>query len=440
MPVKYNPHDAILSVSFPGGPMSRLLAAFAAVYLIWGSTYMAIRIAIDAVPPYLMIGLRCLLAGGILLAWAFARGVDPPTRRQWTGALPVGGLLFLVGQGGLAWAETRVPTGVAALLIATTPIWMVLMAGGRGAPRSGPRTAAAIGLGTAGVVILAGPAGFLDGGAVDPGGSAVLLLAAFSWAAGSVLSRRLDRPRSNLLATGLDLVAGGTLLVGWSAAIGEPAAFDLSSLTTRSIAAFVYLVIFGSVVTFTAYNWLLRNTTIARAASYVYVNPIVALAIGWGIGGEAITPRVVAAAAVLVLAVVLIVTDAPVAPKARAGPPGPRNQEGGREVIARIWHGRTRKADADTYGDYMMKTGGEAVRGVDGFRGVYLLRQIDGDTADFLFVSLWDSIDSVRNFAGPSPEKAVYYPEDDRYLLEREPHVRHYEVVQGPDGARRGSA
>ncbi len=293
----------------------RFLLAFAAVYVVWGSTYLAIQIAVESMPPLLLMGARSILAGGVLYAWARHREGARPLPGQWRTSLLVGGLFFLCGHGGLAWAETRVPSGTAALVIATMPIWTVMLGGRETGSRL--RLFAAMILGIAGVTFLTGPASILGGGAVDPAATLVLVLAALSWAIGSVVSRRVARPASTALVTGMDLLAGGALLGVASLIRGEPASVGRGSLSLPVVTSLLYLVVFGSVLTLTAYNWLLRNTTLARASSYVYVNPIIALVIGWAFDGETLTPRVAIAAAILVLAVFLIMT----APAARRGAP-----------------------------------------------------------------------------------------------------------------------
>jgi len=292
------------------------MLAFSAVFLVWGSTYLAIEVAVGSIPPLLLMGIRSTLAGGALYAWSRLRGGERPASGQWRTSLLVGALFFLVGHGGLAWAETRVPSGVAALIFATMPIWVVVL-GGReiGSPF---QILSAMLLGMIGVLILVGPPALMGGQAVDPTGAFVLILAAFSWAVASVLARRVERAASTILATGMDLLAGGALLLLASLASGEPATLGREALTLPPVVSVLYLVLFGSILTLTAYNWLLRNTTLPRASSYVYVNPVVAIAAGWAFGGDALTPRVVAAAAVLILAVVLIMAAPPARPGARA--------------------------------------------------------------------------------------------------------------------------
>ncbi len=290
---------------------ARLVIAFAAVYLVWGSTYLAIRVGVRTIPPLLMAGVRFLIAGALLYGLARLRGGRRPSACQWRNSAAVGAGLLLGGNGGVTLAERAVPSGVAALLVATVPVWMVLLdwLWGRGqGRRPGPRLVLGLGLGLLGIVVLVGP-GSLGAGGVDPVGAAILLAASMSWAAGSILGRELDLPRDATLATGTEMLCGGVLLVLAGLAHGEFGGLHPSAISGASALAFAYLVLVGSLIGFTAYVWLLGHTTAARAATYAYVNPVVAVLLGWAILGEALTPRMFAAAAVIVAGVVLITLE-----------------------------------------------------------------------------------------------------------------------------------
>jgi drug/metabolite transporter (DMT)-like permease len=287
----------------------RVIAAFAAVYLIWGATYLFIRFAIETLPPFLMAGTRFLIAGGVLYGVAWLGGAARPTRAQWGAAALVGGLLLLGGNGGVVWAEQSVPSGLAALLVAMAPLWMAVLDWVRpGGVRPSNGVALGLGLGFAGVVLLVGPDELIGGGRVDPIGALVLILASLSWAAGSVYSRHGQRPTSPLLGTGMQMLSGGALLMLVGSAAGEWAGFDYRAVSLRSLASLGFLIAFGSLVGFTAYIWLLRVTTVARASTYAYVNPAVAVFLGWSLAGEALTLRTLLAAGVIVAAVVVITT------------------------------------------------------------------------------------------------------------------------------------
>jgi drug/metabolite transporter (DMT)-like permease len=287
----------------------RVIAAFAAVYLIWGATYLFIRFAIETLPPFLMAGTRFLVAGGVLYGVAWLGGAARPTRAQWGAAALVGGLLLLGGNGGVVWAEQSVPSGLAALLVAMAPLWMAVLDWVRpGGIRPSNGVALGLGLGFAGVILLVGPDELVGGGRVDPIGAGVLMVASLSWAAGSVYSRHGQRPASPLLGTGMQMLAGGVLLLVVGSATGEWVGFDYRAVSLRSLASLGFLIAFGSLIGFTAYIWLLRVTTVARASTYAYVNPAVAVFLGWALAGEELTLRTLLSAGVIVAAVVVITT------------------------------------------------------------------------------------------------------------------------------------
>ena len=281
--------------------------ALSAVYIVWGSTYLAIKYAVATIPPFLMGGTRFLLSGLILFAWARARGAPRPTRREWRDSAIVGALLLCAGNGAVAWAEQRVPSGITALLVASVPLWMVVLDWIRPHGRR-PAVIVAFGLivGLGGVAVLALPGSPRSAGPVDGVGSLLLLFGSISWAAGSIYSRHGARPTSAQMATGLQMITGSGALFVVSATAGELSRFHPSAVTLPSIIGWAYLVTFGSLVGFTAYVFLLRETTPAKATTYAYVNPIVAVFLGWAIAGESVSPRTVIAAVIIVASVVII--------------------------------------------------------------------------------------------------------------------------------------
>ncbi len=285
----------------------RIVTAFAAIYLIWGSTYLAIRFAIETIPPYLMGSMRFLIAGGMLYAVLRWRGVRSPTRHQWRAALIVGGLLLFGGNGGVIVAEQYVPSGLAALIIATVPLWMVLLNwkwGDRLRPSAG--TALGLGLGLLGIGLIAAPGAQADGGTINPIGLAILVLAALSWSLGSLYSRRAQLPANALLSTSMEMLMGGVLMLVAGLLLGQGGQIHWDHVSLLSLASLAYLVIFGSLIGFTAYVWLLKVSTPARVSTYAFVNPVVAVFLGVMFAGEELSPRVLIAAAIIVLAVVLI--------------------------------------------------------------------------------------------------------------------------------------
>lgn len=292
----------------PSSNRARLLASFLAVYIIWGSTYLAIRFAIETLPPLLMAGARFLLAGVIMFAWAWLSGARP-SRGHWIAGAIMGILLLAGGNGLVVWAEQSIPSSLTALLISLTPLWMTLIDWLRpGGVRPRLPVAAGLALGFAGIVLLIAPWERAGAGALNLGGIALVLIASCSWAAGSLYGRGAKLPASPVLGTGIEMLAGGGVLLAAALLTGEAGQLHLDHISTRSGLAFAYLVIFGSIVAFTAYVWLLKHTTIARASTYAYVNPVVAVFLGWAFAGEQLTPRTWLAAAVIVAAVVVITT------------------------------------------------------------------------------------------------------------------------------------
>jgi drug/metabolite transporter (DMT)-like permease len=283
----------------------KLILALAAVYVVWGSTYLAIRYAVETLPPFSMAGVRFLVAGGLLYGWARFRGTPRPAPVHWRSAAVVGGLLLLGGNGIVVWAEQFVDSGLTALLVSTTPFWMVLLHWlFQGGVRPGPRLIAGLVLGLVGVAMLARP----GSGQVAPFAAVLLVLASLSWASGSLYSRRAPLPSSPLLGTGMEMISGGALLLGAGLIAGEPARFDPAAVTAASLASFLYLIFIGSLVGFTAYIWLLKAAPPSLASTYAYVNPMVAVFLGWAFAGEPVTSGTLLSAAVIVAGVALITT------------------------------------------------------------------------------------------------------------------------------------
>ena len=295
-------------------PVSRtstlVIVAFGLVYVVWGSTYLAIRIGIESFPPLLLAGSRHLLTGLILYPLLRWRTGVRPTAAHWRMSFITGFLLLFIGNGGVCLAERTVPSGVTALLVATVSLWMVLVDWLRpGGTRPGPRVIAGLLLGFSGLALLVGPKNLGGSGRVDPFGVGLLVVASLAWASGSVYSKHAGGlSGSPLLGAAMQSLAGGVSL--WIAGIlsGEVGSLHLHAISVRSWVALAYLVVFGSMVGFTAYIYILKKSTATRVATYAFVNPVVALFLGWLLVGESITLRTVIAAAVILTAVLLVIT------------------------------------------------------------------------------------------------------------------------------------
>jgi len=292
----------------PSAPSRALIfAAFAAVYTIWGSTYLAIRFAVEVLPPFLMVGTRFLIAGFILYLWARIGGASRPAFFQWKSAAIVGLLMLVLANGLIAWSEQWIPSGLAALLVATVPFWMVMLDWMR--PRGMvPNGRVVLGLivGFAGVALLFQPWRLTEGGRFNLLGAAMVLVAAFSWATGSLYSLRAKLPSSPILSMGMEMLSGGTIALVVGMLRGELASIEVSAITARSLLALTYLILFGSLVGFNAYMWLLRICSPAWVSTYAFVNPVIAVFLGWALGGEPLTTRTLVAASFIVVSVFFI--------------------------------------------------------------------------------------------------------------------------------------
>jgi drug/metabolite transporter (DMT)-like permease len=286
---------------------SHVLAAFAAVYIVWGSTYLAIRYAVETIPPFLMGGARFVVSGLMLYAWARMRGAPRPTKIEWRDATIAGMLMLCFGNGAVGWSEQRLSSGVAALIVAVVPLWMVLLdwARPRGT-RPGLTTIVGVIVGLVGLAVLIGVGEMRSSGSIDKTAALILVLGSLSWAAGSVYNKQGVRPESSAMATGTQMLGGSVVLVAFGALTGELDDFSLSTISRASWLGWLYLVTFGSLIGFTAYIYLLKAVSAAKAATYAYVNPIVAVLLGWAIAHEAVTGRMIVGAAIILGAVAMI--------------------------------------------------------------------------------------------------------------------------------------
>lgn len=287
----------------------KTLAAFAIIYFVWGSTFLAIRICVHEIPPLLCAALRFLIAGVILFAWMLFRREPSPTRRQWLGAVVMALLIFVGDYGLLFWAEQRVPSGIAAVMMATIPAFMalseILLLRTQ---RLTLRLALALLIGLAGVAVLTTHGLNLGGAPIDRTGAVALLIAAISWSIASALSRKLPLPPSKAMSAGAQMFAGGILLSIAAAAFGEFHRFHPLAVSRSAWLALLYLIIAGSIMGFTAYLWLLHHYSPTRVGTYAYVNPVVAVLIGYFLAGEPLGLRTVAGTALILISVIVITT------------------------------------------------------------------------------------------------------------------------------------
>jgi drug/metabolite transporter (DMT)-like permease len=289
-------------------PRTMVLIAFAAVYILWGSTYFFIRIGVETIPPFVLAGIRHVAIGLVFYPLFRYQSKEKPTPAQWRTTIITGLLLLLCGNGALSWAETRVPSGIASLLVASVSLWMVILDWLRpGGVRPGPRVLVGFVLGFAGIALLVGPSHLGGSERVNVVGAITLILGSLAWAAGSIYSRHHPVPHSPLLGVAMQSLAGGAGLWIVAAATGELHQFHPAQVTLRSWLAVLYLFSFGSALGFSAYIYILKHSTASRVATYAFVNPVVALFLGWSLGGEAITLRTLIASGTILAAVLLVI-------------------------------------------------------------------------------------------------------------------------------------
>jgi drug/metabolite transporter (DMT)-like permease len=287
----------------------KVLLAFAIIYLVWGSTFLAIRVGVREVPPFLLAGMRFLVAGLLLYGWTRMRGTPSPTPREWGSASMLAILIFVFDYGLLFWAEKRVPSGVAAVVLATIPVFMAL---GEivflRTQRLTMRLGLALLLGVAGVAVLVGHTASLGEAPIDTAGACALLVAAVSWSVATSLSRKLALPAAKAMSSGAQMLVGGVLLLMAAMLLGEFRGFHPQSVSRGAWLALAYLIVAGSIIGFTAYVWLIHHESPTKVGTYAYVNPVVAVLVGYFLGGEAVGPRTIAGTLLVLVSVVVITT------------------------------------------------------------------------------------------------------------------------------------
>jgi len=287
----------------------KLLLAFAIIYLVWGSTFLAIRVGVREVPPFLLAGLRFLIAGLILFGWMRAKGTVSPTAREWFSATLLAVLIFVLDYGLLFWAERRVPSGIAAVMMATIPVFMTLSEIlFLKTQRLTPRLGIALLVGIGGVLVLVSRSISFGDSPIDSIGAVALIVAAIGWSVGSALTRKLPLPSSKAMSSGAQMLAGGVLLTLTSWLLGEFHGFRVQAVSIKAWFALAYLIVAGSIVAFTAYVWLIHHESPTKVGTYAYVNPVVAVLLGYFLGGEGLSLRTIVGTMLVLVSVVVITT------------------------------------------------------------------------------------------------------------------------------------
>jgi drug/metabolite transporter (DMT)-like permease len=296
--------------SMPSAPRTwKVVLAFAIIYFVWGSTFLAIRVGVREVPPFLLAGMRFLVAGIVLYLWMRGKGTPSPSGREWGSAILLAVLIFVFDYGLLFWAEKRVPSGIAAVMMAMIPLFMTLseiliMK----TQRLTGRLATALLVGVAGVMVLVSRSVTFGDTPIDTLGACALVVASISWSVASALTRKLPLPAEKAMSSGAQMLAGGILLTPTAALLGEFRNFDVQAVSLRAWLALVYLIVAGSIIGFTAYVWLIHHESPTKVGTYAYVNPVVAVIIGYVFGGEPMGPRTVLGTLLVLVSVVVITT------------------------------------------------------------------------------------------------------------------------------------
>ena len=287
----------------------KTLLAFAIIYFVWGSTFLAIRVGVREVPPFLLAAMRFLVAGLVLYGWMIARGERSPSRRQWMSVSLIAVLIFVFDYGLLFWAEQRVPSGIAAVMMATIPVFMALSEIiFLRTQRLTVRLVTALLIGIAGVAVLMSPWLSLSGAPIDPVGAVALIIASMSWSVSSALTRKLPLPPSKVMSSGAQMLAGGVLLALTAASLGEFRNFHPAAVSRGAWLSLLYLIVAGSIIAFTAYVWLIHHESPTKVGTYAYVNPVVAVLLGYFLGGEALGLRTILGTLFVLISVLVITT------------------------------------------------------------------------------------------------------------------------------------
>lgn len=419
-----------------------VVAAFATIYIVWGSTYLANYFAIHEIPPFLMSGTRFLAAGALLFLVGLFIGGQLPSIIQVKNSIWVGFLLLSAGTGLMVWSEKFISSGMVALMAALQPLLVVLMMWAMKGKKPNAQTLTGTALGILGMIFLVGQDQFVSD-VRSRIGIAAIFLAILSWSFASIKITELDLPKSKLIRASLQMVAGGFVLVVFSVLSGEASTFSMESLSAKGFWSWMYLVVFGSILAFSAFNYLLIKSTPEKVASANYVNPIIAMLLGWGLNDEVITSQSLLAAALMLTGVVFINTRIRWRKFAVESPhpiaslvcelDGATTEvhilpEGKDEMIARIWEGKAHRSQSPAYINYLKETLVPQFRAVPGNLGLTVARKEEGDHHRIVFVSYWKDFDAVKKYAGADYQRAVIFPKEKEFLEDYQQEVLHRQI------------
>jgi len=413
---------------------------FAIIYLVWGSTYLANWYAIQDIPPFFMSGSRFFTAGLLLYGASLLLGAGRPTAKQWKNTAFIGILLLAVGTGSMVWSEQFINSGMVALMAAFQPLLIVLMMWQMYGKRPSMRTITGTALGMVGMTFLVGQDHFMSD-KQSLIGIAVIFLAIIAWGFASIKVAKLVMPSSKLQGAAMQMLIGGSVLLAVSFAFGEMTGFQPEALPARAVWSWIYLVGFGSIVAFSAFNYLLVKSTPDKVATANYVNPVVAMLLGWWLNNEGITNQSLIAAVLLLTGVVFINTrvklkrgwmNRPLPIATLIAQNGQTTTEvdirpsvSDANLIARIWHGQTSAENAQNYIDLAKRTVVPEFSETPGNKGLIFQHRTDGDVTHMLFISYWEDMKAIRKFAGKDYRKARLFPAEKDLLLDNGERVEH---------------
>lgn len=422
--------------------------AFGIIYIVWGSTYLINYYAIQDIPPFLMSGSRFLTAGATLFIASLLFGKPIPSSEQLKNAAFSGIMLLCVGTGGMVWAMQFIDSGLVALMVSVQPLVVVLLMWQMQGKRPTIRTIAGTGLGMVGMAFLVGQDQFVSSNDALIG-VAVISVSILAWGYASIYIGKAKMPTSKLQSAGIQMIAGGGSLLLVSLVAGEAGIFHLSDVTLRGVLSWLYLVLFGSIVAFSAFNYLLIKSTPDKVATANYINPVVAMILGWGFNKEVISSQSLLAAALMLTGVFFINTSLRFSRRFRFSKPHPlaslvpSKPEITREidiqpfnspdaplgnVIARIWHGAALSSNASKYIEWAKENVVPEFKSVPGNVGFTFYHSTEGDITHFTFISYWKDFDAIRQFAGDDYHKARFYPEEELLLVKGEQNVEHKKI------------
>lgn len=421
-----------------------MIVAFAIIYVVWGSTYLANWYAIQEIPPFLMSGTRFIVAGAVLFAVSHLIGRPWPSVRHWKNTAYIGTLLLACGTGLLVWSEKFISSGIVALMAAFQPLLVVLLMWRLQDKKPGVKTLLGTLLGVTGMVFLVGQDQFVSSQNALIG-IAAILVALYSWGYASVKVADMDLPGSKIQSAGMQMLAGGAALVLVGLVLNEPSSFHASALSTRAVWSWLYLVVLGSIVAFSAFNYLLVKSAPDKVATANYVNPVVAMLLGWGLNNEQITGQSLIAAAFMLTGVVFIntrvrwrrvssphpigsivcelegaVADINILPSPQPNP-----------IIARIWQGLTTTEQSTTYLQWAKQYLVPEFNGLPGNMGLTLAHRREEDLTRMFFVSYWSDYEAIEAFAGKDYQKARFFPKEKEMLVDYQVTVEHRYIKVG---------